>query len=74
MPHDARLTRGGGFKSFLGNAHMEATHFKKGLPLVRERQTGISCEKIGENMLSNQTKGRRHQDIAAHMAIGLLNK
>ena len=25
-------------------------------------------------MLSNQTKGRRHQDIAAHMAIGQLEE
>ena len=25
-------------------------------------------------MFSNQTKGRRHQDIAAHMVIGLLEE
>ena len=32
--HSAFLTGGGGHCSYLGNAHMETTDFKKGLPLV----------------------------------------
>ena len=31
----SRLTEGGGVKIYLGNAHIEPTHFEKGLPSPR---------------------------------------
>ena len=35
--HDRAFDRGGGVKSYLGNVHIEPTHFKKGLPLPNQK-------------------------------------